>query len=312
MGCGLKKLPKLQRRRRTNRLDKWLQRFREGKPDWSIACHVRNPAPAAPAAVQVPVIARGVAARNPSRYDQPAVLLASTVACWFAGWPLTTWRPRNPQPPFPGSMASIPSWRHAPSRHHRPGASAAQDIGSPRDRTQTPRPAPVGNLSMSPSTTAQESRLADIQPDESGKVLAGAALASLLLLPLVRHLLPASPGPITAPATGPRRFARLCQRLGLRHLRTNPTTSTQRQDRALHPDRLAGMGLCADTGHPAIALGICRSGCINTTGTDLTSLQYQPHLPRHHLLEQPGGFTARAPSSARLGVSIWTRTGDDF
>ena len=40
------------------------------------------------------------------------------------------------------------------------------------------------------------------------------------------------------------------------------------------------------TSHPAIALGICRSGCINTTGTDLMpAFNISPHLPRH-LTEQ--------------------------
>ena len=68
-----------------------------------------------------------------------------------------------------------------------------------------------------------------------------------------------------------RRFARLCQRLGLRHLRTKPYSpqTNGKAERFIQTALREWAYARACQSHPAIALGICRSGCINTTGTDL-------------------------------------------
>ena len=168
-----------------------LQRFREeeaGLVDRSSPSEILPHR--SPAAVQVQVIAQRSRWTYRQISQQCAVVPAPSPAGSSAGWPQSTWRPSDPQPPScvirhpgPGDMLHLIIKKLG--RFRRPGPSGHRRIA------RKPRPAPVENLSMSPSTTTQESPLPTFSLTERQKCLPGAA--RLPALPLVRHLLPASP-----------------------------------------------------------------------------------------------------------------------
>ena len=280
-----------QRRQRTNR-HKWLQRFR-GRGSRTgrslVTSEILPPCP--PAAVQVQVIAQRRSRQTYRQISQQCAVGHSTVARWLkrAGLNhLAALEPAAPivryEHPEPGDMLHLDI--------KSSGASAAQDIGSPQI-ARKPRPAPVGNLSMSPSTTTQESPLPTFSLTRAAKCLR-ALLASLRYYRSFgisfRRVLTDNGACYKS-----RRFARLCANdWGCAICGPNPTHLKPTAGRALHPDRLAGMGLCAGLRviQPSRSASAALAASIQLAQTSCQPSISAP-ISRVTLLEQPGGFTAR-------------------
>ncbi|WP_153117296.1 IS481 family transposase [Rhodocyclus tenuis] len=202
---------------------KWLRRFRE---EGEAGLNDRSSRPkscphALPAAVHVQVIAQRRSRQTYRQMSQQCGIGQSTIARWLqrAGLNrLAALEPANPivryEHPEPGDMLHLDIKKLG--RFQRPGHRVTAD------RTQNSRRAGWEFVHVALDDHSRVA-FADIQPDESGR---SACQALLSALRHYRQLGVTFQRVLTdnGACYKSRRFARLCQRLGLRHLRTKPYT----------------------------------------------------------------------------------------
>lgn len=202
---------------------KWLRRFRE-EGEAGLADRSSRPKScphALPIAVREQVIAQRRSRQTYRQISQHCAVGQSTIARWLrhAGLNrLAALEPAAPvvryEYPLPGDMLHLDIKKLG--RFHRPGHRVTGD------RTQN---SPRAGWEFVHVAIDDHSRFAyaDIQPDESGK---SACLALLAALRYYRALGITFRRVLTdnGPCYKSRRFTKLCQRLGLRHLRTKPYT----------------------------------------------------------------------------------------
>lgn len=202
---------------------KWLQRFRaEGVAGLNDRSSRPKSCPhALPPAVRAQVIEQRRSRQTYRQISQQCGIGRSTVARWLMRAGLNRLAALEPAAP-------IVRYEHAASgdkfhldikklgRFHRPGHRATGD------RTQN---SPRAGWEFVHVALDDHSRVAfaDIQPDESGRSACRALLSALRYYRTFgvsfRRVLTDNGACYKS-----RRFARLCQRLGLRHLRTKPYT----------------------------------------------------------------------------------------
>lgn len=202
---------------------KWLRRFREegdaGLDDRS--SRPKSCPHALPPAVQAQVIAQRRSRQTYRQISQQCGIGQSTIGRWLqrAGLNrLATLEPAKPivryEHPEPGDMLHLDIKKLG--RFHRPGHRVTAD------RTQKSRRAGWEFVHVALDDHSRVA-FADIQPDESGR---SACQALLSALRHYRQLGVTFQRVLTdnGACYKSRRFARLCLRLGLRHLRTKPYT----------------------------------------------------------------------------------------
>lgn len=200
---------------------KWLHRFRE---EGEAGLNDRSSRPkscphALPAAIQVQVIAQRRSRQTYRQISQQCGIGQSTIGRWLkrAGLNrLAVLEPAAPivryEHPEPGDMLHLDIKKLG--RFHRPGH---------RVTTEHKHQSPGAGWEFVHVALDDNSRFAfaDIQPDESGR---SACRALLSALRYYRQFGIAFRRVLTdnGACYKSKRFARLCQRLGLRHLRTKP------------------------------------------------------------------------------------------
>lgn len=249
--------------------DKWLQRFRaEGMAGLDDRSSRPKSCPhALPQAVQAQVIEQRRSRQTYRQISQQCGVGQSTIARWLRRAGLNRLAALEPAAPIvryeyaePGDMLHLDIKKLG--RFHRPGHRVTAD------RTQNSRRAGWEFVHVALDDHSRVA-FADIQPDESGRSACRALIAALRYYRTLgitfRRLLTDNGACYKS-----RRFARLCQRLGLRPLRTKPyTLQTNGKAERFIQTALREWPMRGLMNHPASALSICLSGCTNTTGTDL-------------------------------------------
>jgi len=202
---------------------KWLQRFRaEGMAGLDDRSSRPKSCPhALPQAVQAQVIEQRRSRQTYRQISQQCGVGQSTIARWLRRAGLNRLAALEPAAPIvryeyaePGDMLHLDIKKLG--RFHRPGHRVTAD------RTQNSRRAGWEFVHVAPDDHSRVA-FADIQPDESGRSACRALIAALRYYRTLgitfRRLLTDNGACYKS-----RRFASLCQRLGLRHLRTKPYT----------------------------------------------------------------------------------------
>lgn len=202
---------------------KWLQRFRaEGVAGLDDRSSRPKTCPhALPATIQAQVIEQRRSRQTYRQISLQCGIGQSTIARWLrrAGLNrLTALEPPTPvvryEHPEPGDMLHLDIKKLG--RFHRPGHRVTAD------RTQNSSGAGWEFVHVALDDTSRIA-FADILPDESGRSACRALLSTLRYYRTLgitfRRVLTDNGACYKS-----RRFARLCQRLGLRHLRTKPYT----------------------------------------------------------------------------------------
>ena len=202
---------------------KWLQRFRaEGMAGLDDRSSRPKSCPhALPQAVQAQVIEQRRSRQTYRQISQQCGVGQSTIARWLRRAGLNRLAALEPAAPIvryeyaePGDILHLDIKKLG--RFHRPGHRVTAD------RTQNSRRAGWEFVHVALDDHSRVA-FADIQPDESGRSACRALIAALRYYRTLgitfRRLLTDNGACYKS-----RRFARLCQRLGLRHLRTKPYT----------------------------------------------------------------------------------------
>lgn len=202
---------------------KWLQRFRaEGMAGLDDRSSRPKSCPhALPQAVQAQVIEQRRSRQTYRQISQQCGVGQSTIARWLRRAGLNRLAALEPAAPIvryeyaePGDMLHLDIKKLG--RFHRPGHRVTAD------RTQNSRRAGWEFVHVALDDHSRVA-FADIQPDESGRSACRALIAALRYYRTLgitfRRLLTDNGACYKS-----RRFARLCQRLGLRHRRTKPYT----------------------------------------------------------------------------------------
>lgn len=202
---------------------KWLRRFRaEGMAGLNDRSSRPKSCPhALPQAVQAQVIEQRRSRQTYRQISQQCGVGQSTIARWLRRAGLNRLAALEPPAPIvryeyaePGDMLHLDIKKLG--RFHRPGHRVTAD------RTQNSRRAGWEFVHVALDDHSRVA-FANIQPDESGRSACRALIAALRYYRTLgitfRRLLTDNGACYKS-----RRFARLCQRLGLRHLRTKPYT----------------------------------------------------------------------------------------
>ncbi len=202
---------------------KWLQRFRaEGMAGLNDRSSRPKSCPhVLPQAVQAQVIEQRRSRQTYRQISQQCGVGQSTIARWLRRAGLNRLAALEPAAPIvryeyaePGDMLHLDIKKLG--RFHRPGHRVTAD------RTQNSRRAGWEFVHVALDDHSRVA-FADIQPDESGRSACRALIAALRYYRTLgitfRRLLTDNGACYKS-----RRFARLCQHLGLRHLRTKPYT----------------------------------------------------------------------------------------